>query len=175
MPKSVSYGIDVDTGRVLKSTGDRYKRLAKLGKLRPVEVPSTPVSAPAPVCVPAPIPAPIIVPYTESNTPALKKEIINMTTDIIKENKNRLSEMSQDETNELIKQLLYMKLCGGQAPSKPSKSSKSSKSSKPSKPSKSSKPSKEKDKKKQIKKYKVVVPDTSESSDSSDPSDSDSD
>jgi hypothetical protein len=123
------------TNRFVHVGTQKYKRLISEGVIQPVSDPEetiTPATAPA---------AP----------ESLKVKLIETATDVVKENATKFTpELTQEQTDRLLKKMLYEKLC-----IKP-------------KPSKTKKP-----KKKKKPKFKVVEPQSSSSDESESESESD--
>ena len=143
--------LNPQTNRMLKLTSKNCKRLIQLGIIQPPEpqentkdsdetklVSSQLTQEPEP-------PKPPEVPVREANRTSiekeLKKEVKTEMKKIINENKNEFKELSQRETDALLKRMLFEKLCVN----KP-------------KPKKIAKP--------KTKKYKVVQPSSSDESSS---------
>jgi hypothetical protein len=137
--------INPKTNRFVNVGTQKYKRLVSEGVIQPVDAaPAAPAAAPAPA---APAPAAAAAPAS------LKVKLIETATDIVKENANKFStELTQEQTDRLLKKLLYEKLCI---------------------PIKAKKKKKPKEKKKKPK-FKVVVPPNSSESESESESQSES-
>ena len=109
------FATNVNTGRLISKSTALYKRLKKLGQtteIAPTAAPPTPEPTPAP-------------------TP-LREKVIEAATDIIADNKKAFAKLSQQDSDDLLKRLLYEKLCitpktAKPPPSKPSKPSKKKK------------------------------------------------
>ncbi len=120
------FATNVNTGRIISTNTALYKRLKKLGEtidIAPAATPAPATPAPAtPVTPIAPTPAP---------APVLREKVIEVATDIIAENKKSFVGISQQDSDELLRKLLYEKLCitpkpktAKAPPSKPSKKKK---------------------------------------------------
>ena len=95
------------TSRYVRVGSDRYKKLVREGVLKP----AAPSPTPAPVTVaasakPTPVPSP-----DPPKPRSLKKELVKLTTDIVRDNKRELVDLSQKETDAYIRRMLYEKLC----------------------------------------------------------------
>lgn len=153
------FAINLNTGRLIKKSTAQYKKLKKLQRVREIqEVEQNNADVPVEAecakeeaieeAVTAPKPLP------EYNDLKFKTAMSNAMADVIKENEAKFKNISQKQSDRLLKQLLYEKLCINE--SKPSKSK--------------SKPAKKKGKKK----FKIkALPSSSEESSESE-SDSDS-
>ena len=112
------FATNVNTGRLISKSTALYKRLKKLGQTTEI-APATPTPAPTPT-VPVPTPTP------------LREKVIEAATDLIAENKKQFTGISQQDSDDLLRKLLYEKLCitpktHKPPPSKPSKPSKKKK------------------------------------------------
>jgi hypothetical protein len=161
---SSKYAINLDTQRlVLKSTA-KYKKLAKLGRVKEIEEIDKKEPEPEPETEASkkteasPEPAKKKTPdnnldFDESK---LQTKLADISTDMIKENLSKIvksKKLTDDEMDTLIKKMLYEKLCID-------------------KPDKKSKPKKKPVKKSKKSKFKIVEPSSSDSeSDSSSDSD----
>ena len=163
---SSKYAINLDTQRlVLKSTA-KYKKLAKLGRVKEIEeTEASKKTEPEPEpeaskkTEPEPEPAKKKTPdnnldFDESQ---LQNKLADISTTMIKENLSKIvksKKLTDDEMDVLIKKMLYEKLCID-------------------KPDKKSKPKKKPVKKSKKSKFKIVEPSSDSESDSSSDSDSD--
>lgn len=158
---SSKYAINLDTQRlVLKSTA-KYKKLAKLGRVKEIEEidKKEPEPEASKKTEPEPEPAKKKTPdnnldFDESK---LQNKLADISTDMIKENLSKIvksKKLTDDQMDILIKKMLYQKLCID-------------------KPDKKSKPKKKPVKKSKKSKFKIVEPSSDSESDSSSDSDSD--
>jgi hypothetical protein len=135
------YAINTETGRLIKKTTSKYKRLFKLGKTK--EIPA----ADEPLPPAEPEPEPEAEPeFTERD---LQKKLAEVSTDLIQKNLKKIvksQKLSDADMDLLVKKMLFKKLCGVEP--KPEK--------------------KEKKQKKVKKKFKLVEPSSSESESESD-------
>jgi hypothetical protein len=97
------------TNRFVKVGTPRYLRLLREGAVDP----------PTPACEPeAPAEPPVapVSPAAAAAQPApndlLKDSIIEKTTEIVRENKEQFADLTQGETDKLLRRMLYEKLCG---------------------------------------------------------------
>ena len=141
------YATNVNTGRIISTNTALYKKLKKLGQTTEIAAappptilehtatasqPTVPqhIAPPAPPVLQHSAPQYIVTPVP------LREKVIEASTDIIAENKKAFTGITQQESDELLRKLLYEKLCitpktakTAKAPPPPSKSSKSSKPS----------------------------------------------
>jgi hypothetical protein len=99
------YAINTETGRLLKKTTSKYKKLFKLGKTR--EIPAA--DEPLPPAKPEP------EPEAEFNERDLQKKLAEVSTDLIQKNLKKIvksQKLSDDDMDLLIKKMLFKKLCG---------------------------------------------------------------
>jgi hypothetical protein len=125
------------SGRYISTSSRLYFKLIKEGVIKPDYV-AEPVAEPV-----------IVTPEPQKPPTSLKKNLVKAAAEAISENRNQLvgtKDLTDDETDQLLKRLLYAKLC--------------------MEPAKKKKP-KPKPKKRKRKKA-VVVPSSSESEESSD-------
>ena len=114
------YALNPETNRIIKTSTAKYKKLVKLGIIVPevqnaVEKVKTSVPEVQNIPVPPPAPAPAPAP-----APPVKALLAQELTDIVAEHKAKFAaELTEKETNALLKQLLYEKLV--KKPKKPKK------------------------------------------------------
>ena len=101
------YATNLNTGRLISKSTALYRRLKKLGQT--AELPAAP-APPAPPPSPAP-PAPPPSPEPEPAQAPLREKVIDAATDLIAENKKQFAKLNQQDSDELLKRLLYEKLC----------------------------------------------------------------
>ena len=89
--------LNPSTNRFVLVGSSKYKRLVKEGVIKP-HVPQPAQSRP---------PSPESPPSTRS----LKKELIKTTTDIVRDNRQDFVDLTQKQTDALLKRMLYEKLC----------------------------------------------------------------
>ena len=148
---------------VLKSTA-KYKKLAKLGRVKEIEEIDKKEPEPEPEAskkTEASIPEPAKKKTPDNNLDfdesKLQNKLADISTDMIKENLSKIvksKKLTDDQMDILIKKMLYEKLCID-------------------KPDKKSKPKKKPVKKSKKSKFKIVEPSSDSESDSSSDSDSD--
>lgn len=153
---STEYALNVKTGRYCKIGSRTYQRALKAGhinsdyteptKITPEIAEPQPITPPVEVKTPPPSPTNNIK-VQKFDAAELKKLMGETMTDIIKENKPQFKDLTQKQTDVMLKKLLYDKLMIDQK----SKKSKKVKAKKPKKKSK----------------YKIREPSSSESSESS--------
>lgn len=119
------YAVNINTGRLLKKSTAKYKKLAKLGQVREILPNEIEKPQPKPKEPPKPEEKTEEKQFNEKDYKAmLKSELEN----IVAEHKDKFEkELTQDKTNALLKQLLYEKLVKEKKPDKPDKKKKKSK------------------------------------------------
>ena len=132
------YATNVNTGRIISTNTALYKKLKKLGQTTEIAAappptilehtatasqPTVPqhIAPPAPPVLQHSAPQYIVTPVP------LREKVIEASTDIIAENKKAFTGITQQESDDLLKRLLYEKLCITQKPSKAQPPSKPSK------------------------------------------------
>jgi hypothetical protein len=128
------YAINLNTNRLIKKTTAKYKKLYKLGRTR--EICDNDVGTPVPETAPPeptePEPvltttppssptSPVHLKYTEEK---LQRLLTEKSTDIIQQNLDRFSntaKLSDQQLDDLVKQMLYQKLVGQEKPTKKTK------------------------------------------------------
>jgi hypothetical protein len=101
------YAINTETGRLIKKTTSKYKKLFKLGRVREIPVEDEPL--------PPPKPEPEVEPEAEFNERDLQKKLAEVSTDLIQKNLKKIvksQKLSDDDMDLLIKKMLFKKLCG---------------------------------------------------------------
>jgi len=98
------FAINTETGRLIKKTTAKYKRLFKLGKTK--EIPSSDEPKPKPKPEPEPEP--------EFNEQRLQEKLADVSTTMIQKNLKKIvkaQKLSDAEMDLLVKKMLYQKLC----------------------------------------------------------------
>ena len=129
------YAINLNTNRLIKKTTAKYKKLYKLGRTR--EINDTDVGTPetAPPEPTEPEPVLTTTPPTSPTSPAhqkyteekLQRLLTEKSTNIIQQNLDRFSntaKLSDQQLDDLVKQMLYQKLVGQEKPTKKTKTKK---------------------------------------------------
>ncbi len=120
------FATNTNTGRLISKSTALYKRLKKLGQTIDIAPAAAPVTPIAPTPTPTPTPTPAAAP-----APLLRDKVIETATDLIAENKKAFIGISQQDSDDLLRQLLYQKLCiipkTAKPPPPPSKPSKKKK------------------------------------------------
>ena len=95
------------TNRFVLIGSPKYKRFIKEGVIKPA--PSQPAREPqaAPSRPPSPEPAQA----RSSQSRSLKKEVMNVATDIVRDNRQDFVDLTQKQTDALLRRMLYEKLC----------------------------------------------------------------
>ena len=101
------YATNLNTGRLISKSTALYRRLKKLGQTEEL---------PPPAVTPAPPPSP----DPEPAQAPLREKVIDAATDLIAENKKQFAKLNQQDSDDLLKRLLFEKLCVN-APMKASK------------------------------------------------------
>lgn len=97
-----NYAFNPVTGRLIKKGTAKYKKFVKLGMIVPGEKQTLPKK---------PVPP-----------PPIKEKLATELTDIVKDNKAKFGkELTQEQTDALLKKLLFEKLCLGRPNTKISK------------------------------------------------------
>ena len=155
MSSSNEYAISLKTNRLVKKTTANYRRLHKLGLTREINEVEEDASTPTPKTVKfeGPTPEPVLAvstakqPTPEFDEAKLQMKLGEISTDMIQKNLKKVvkaQKLSDAEMDDMLKRLLYKKLCMAE-PMKPAK--------------------KEKPKKKAKRKYKIVEPSSESESD----------
>ena len=151
MSSSNEYAISLKTNRLIKKSTANYRKLKKLGMVR--EINEVEESTPTPKTV-EPTPEPVLdvstakQPTPEFDEAKLQMKLGEISTDMIQKNLKKVvkaQKLSDAEMDDMLKRLLYKKLCMAE-PTKPAK--------------------KEKPKKKAKKKFKIVEPSSESESES---------
>jgi hypothetical protein len=97
------YAINTETGRLIKKTTSKYKKLFKLGRTREIPAEDEPLPPPKPE------------PEAEFNERDLQKKLAEVSTDLIQKNLKKIvksQKLSDNDMDLLIKKMLFKKLCG---------------------------------------------------------------
>lgn len=93
------FAYNLNTGRIIRKSTALYKRLAKLGQVAD-ELPKQEPEQPKPTIEPKPV------------QPPIKKKLLEVATDIVAQNREQFTpELTQKETDRLLRRMLYDKLC----------------------------------------------------------------
>jgi hypothetical protein len=95
--------LNPSTNRFVLVGSSKYKRLVKEGVIKP--------HVPQPQTQPQPAPSRPPSPESPPSTRSLKKELIKTTTDIVRDNRQDFVDLTQKQTDALLKRMLYEKLC----------------------------------------------------------------
>lgn len=153
MSSSNEYAISLKTNRLIKKSTANYRKLKKLGMVREINEVEEDASTPTPKTV-EPTPEPVLAvstakqPTPEFDEAKLQMKLGEISTDMIQKNLKKVvkaQKLSDAEMDDMLKRLLYKKLCMAE-PTKPAK--------------------KEKPKKKAKKKFKIVEPSSESESES---------
>jgi hypothetical protein len=106
------------TNRFVKVGTPRYLRLLREGAVDPPPPPSPEASAEPPA---APVPL-AREPAAAKPAAGLKAGVIEQATDIVRDNKEQFLDLSQRQTDKLLRRMLYEKLCVGDKAKKNKKS-----------------------------------------------------
>ena len=144
MSKS-EFAINVNTGRLIKKTTGLYRKLKKLNLVKEIEEPKVEIEQPKQPKVEV---KEVIVetPKPEYNEALLKEALADLSTDLIKSNLKKVvkaQKLSDNEMDDMLRRILYKKLCVDD-PKQP-------------------KPKEEKKKKKPKPKFKIIESSSSES------------
>ena len=101
-----NYALNNKTGRYCKMGSRTYIRGVKSGD---IEVKQEPTPAPAPA--PTPAPSPVVAPPLPAKLPEFETKVAETCTDIVKENPEKFAELTQAQTDRLLRKMLYEKLC----------------------------------------------------------------
>jgi hypothetical protein len=93
--------LNPSTNRFVLVGSPKYKRLVKEGVIK------KPEPQPAPSRPPSPEPAQA----RPSQSRSLKKEVMNVATNIVRDNRQDFVDLTQKQTDALLKRMLYEKLC----------------------------------------------------------------
>ena len=127
------YAINLNTNRLIKKTTAKYKKLYKLGRTReindndvgtPETVPPEPIEPSEPVLTTTPPPSPTSPAHLKYTEEKLQRLLTEKSTDIIQQNLDRFSntaKLSDQQLDDLVKQMLYQKLVGQEKPTKKTK------------------------------------------------------
>ena len=113
---STEHAINLESGRLIKKSTAKYKKLKKLGKVKEIE--EEPEKA--------------IEPEPEFNERDLQVKMAELTTDMVANNMKQIiknQKLSNSEYDILLKKMLYKKLCIDE-PKKPKKVKKTKKGKK---------------------------------------------
>ncbi len=91
------YSMNPQTGRIIKKTTAKYKKLVKLGLIKEEE----PTEAQQPIQQPPPQPIP---------PPPVKAEVAKECVNLVKQNEDKFRDLTQKETDKLLRKLLIEKL-----------------------------------------------------------------
>jgi hypothetical protein len=142
------YAINLNTGRLIKKTTSLYRKLKKLNLVKEIEEPKVEIEQPKQPKQPKVEVKEVIVetPKPEYNEALLKETLADLSTDLIKSNLKKVvkaQKLSDNEMDDMLRRLLYKKLCVDD-PKHP-------------------KPKEEKKKKKPKPKFKIIESSSSES------------
>jgi hypothetical protein len=97
------------TNRFVKVGTPRYLRLLREGAVDP---PPPPPPSPEASAEPPAAPVPLArEPAAAAEHPSLKASIIEQATDIVRDNKVQFLDLSQRDTDKLLRRMMYEKLC----------------------------------------------------------------
>ena len=111
---SNEHAINLESGRLIKKSTAKYKKLKKLGKVKEIE--EEPEKA--------------IEPEPEFNERDLQVKMAELTTDMVANNMKQIiknQKLSNSEYDILLKKMLYKKLCIDEKPKKVKKTKKGKK------------------------------------------------
>ena len=115
------YELNVRTGRYCKIGSRTYIRACKAGE---IEVKQAETVAPQVEPVPTPSPTPVV---QKPKLPEFEKKVAETCTDIVKEHPEKFAQLTQAQTDRLLRKMLYEKLCVEDKPEKKEKKSKKAK------------------------------------------------
>ena len=105
------------TNRFVKVGTPRYLRLLREGAVDPP--PPSPEASAEPPAAPVPLAR---EPAAAKPAAGLKASVIEQATDIVRDNKEQFLDLSQRQTDKLLRRMLYEKLCVGDKAKKNKKS-----------------------------------------------------
>tara|TARA_R110000822_G_scaffold207332_2_gene343475 strand:- start:202 stop:696 length:495 start_codon:yes stop_codon:yes gene_type:complete len=140
MPKvqKIVYAYNINTNRLIRSNTAKYKKLEKLGQLRPLDDPEIkPEIKKEPEKIDdddelddIPLKPPKLTRQNGMQNKfddlEFKKMMASSMSEVIKENEDKFKNISQKKTDKLLKQMLFEKLCQNKK-KKPKKSKKTKK------------------------------------------------
>jgi hypothetical protein len=97
----------------------RYLRLLREGAVDPPPPPPSPEASAEPPAAPVPLAR---EPAAAKPAAGLKASVIEQATDIVRDNKEQFLDLSQRQTDKLLRRMLYEKLCVGDKAEKKKKS-----------------------------------------------------
>ena len=110
------------TNRFVKVGTPRYLRLLREGAVDPPP-PAPPPPSPEASAEPPAAPVPLArEPAVAKPAAGLKASVIEQATDIVRDNKEQFLDLSQRQTDKLLRRMLYEKLCVGDKAKKNKKS-----------------------------------------------------
>ena len=107
------------TNRFVKVGTPRYLRLLREGAVDPPPPPPSPEASAEPPTAPVPLAR---EPAVAKPAAGLKAGVIEQATDIVRDNKEQFLDLSQRQTDKLLRRMLYEKLCVGDKAKKNKKS-----------------------------------------------------
>ena len=107
------------TNRFVKVGTPRYLRLLREGAVDPPPPPPSPEASAEPPAAPVPLAR---EPAAAKPAAGLKAGVIEQATDIVRDNKEQFLDLSQRQTDKLLRRMLYEKLCVGDKAKKNKKS-----------------------------------------------------
>ena len=107
------------TKRFVKVGTPRYPRLLREGAVDPPPPPPSPEASAEPPAAPVPLAR---EPAAAKPAAGLKAGVIEQATDIVRDNKEQFLDLSQRQTDKLLRRMLYEKLCVGDKAKKNKKS-----------------------------------------------------
>lgn len=119
--------INPQSNRFVKVGTQKYKRLVREGIIKPIEQvpPQVPTPSPEPEPLHIETPSPEKTPkFNEDDYHTKMRETFQQ---IVKENEEKLVDLSQKQCDQLLKKLLYQKLCVDKPEEKPKKKTKNKK------------------------------------------------
>ena len=137
--------LNPQTNRFVRIGTQKYKRLVREGIITPIDQAPTPEPTPEQISEPTPVTPPVEIVAPDFDNNDFKKLMAEQFTQVVRENESKLVDLSQKSCDQLLKKLLYQKLCVD----KPEKKAKKSKKNKK-------------------KKFKIVEPSSSSSESESD-------
>ena len=107
------------TNRIVKVGTPRYLQLLREGAVDPPPPPPSPEASAEPPAAPVPLAR---EPAAAKPAAGLKASVIEQATDIVRDNKEQFLDLSQRQTDKLLRRMLYEKLCVGDKAKKNKKS-----------------------------------------------------
>ena len=107
------------TNRFVKVGTPRYLRLLREGAVDPPPPTPSPEASAEPPAAPVPLAR---EPAAAKPAAGLKASVIEQATDIVRDNKEQFLDLSQRQTDKLLRRMLYEKLCVGDKAKKNKKS-----------------------------------------------------